>query len=136
MQLYDGTVRLSGSVLNEVPKTEMTAAEVLLLVNIHGSGSVVRLIRRKMDKRNHSDERERLGKKYGERRVVALFGTNMQKLPIELEGIDSREPSDDELTDEELNAMTAPELSSDDDGVSGPENSEEQAWPGTGNSSN
>ena len=54
MQLYDATVRLSGNPMQEVPKQNLTAPEVMLLQKIHGGvDAVVRIAKRKMDKRSH-----------------------------------------------------------------------------------
>jgi hypothetical protein len=39
--LYNGKVRLAGNQLSEVPRSEVTAAEILILETIHGHGSFV-----------------------------------------------------------------------------------------------
>lgn len=41
MQLYSAKVRLKGDLYNEVSKTALSAAEILLLQHIHGADSVV-----------------------------------------------------------------------------------------------
>lgn len=84
MQLYDCKVRLGGNLVNEVPKARITAAEVLILQTIHGEAGVVGVQPRKMDKRAHDAERERLIQRYGAKIVTALFGPSFQKLPTKL----------------------------------------------------
>lgn len=108
MQLYDATVRLSGNPMQEVPKTGLTAPEVLLLQRIHGGAdAVVKIQKRKMDKRSHLAERQRLGQKYGDHKVFDMFGPEHTKLPTKLEGVEFVESN--ELSDDDLEALTAPD---------------------------
>lgn len=106
MQLYDATVRLNGDIMHEVPKKGLTAPEVLILQSIHGgTDAVVDLIQRKMDKRTHEFERDRLGKIYTDARVLELFGPYHSKLPVKLNNVEIVE--NDELTDEDIEKLTA-----------------------------
>lgn len=84
MRVYDCVVRLAGELNNEVPKVGVTAAEVYILRSIHGSDAVVRIEPRGMDRRDHKTERDRLAQRYGEARLVELFGMAHNKLPVEL----------------------------------------------------
>ncbi len=108
MQLYDATVRLNGNPMQEVPKQDLTAPEVILLQKIHGGAdAVVRISKRNMDKRSHNEERARLGALYGDQHVFGLFGPDHTKLPVKLENVEFVESND--LTDEDLEALTAPD---------------------------
>jgi hypothetical protein len=60
MKLYACKVRLHGSVMNEVPKEEATAAEVVLLRVIHGHDAVVGLTEVGEVEREDREERSRL----------------------------------------------------------------------------
>ena len=108
MQLYDAVVRLNGNPMQEVPKEALTASEIILLQKIHGgTDAVVKIQQRKMDKRSHGEERNRLGLIYGDNHVFSLFGPEHTKLPVKLENIDFVES--DELTDDDLDLLTAPD---------------------------
>lgn len=65
MQTYSGTIRLSGSLYNEVSKSGMTAAEVILLRKIHGADAVVDLEPTGEINRTDNTERRRLEDIYG-----------------------------------------------------------------------
>ena len=95
MQLYDAVVRLNGNPMQEVPKEAMTASEIILLQKIHGGTDAVVKIR------------NRLGLIYGDNHVFSLFGPEHTKLPVKLENIDFVES--DELTDDDLDLLTAPD---------------------------
>lgn len=74
MKFYDCTVRPAGSLLHEVPKQGLSAAEVVLLRSIHGDDGVVHLKPSKV-KGDLSDaaERQRLSAVYGEKAVAKVF---------------------------------------------------------------
>jgi hypothetical protein len=60
VQLYNGRVRLGGSLLNEVPVYNVTAAEILVLEAMHGANNFVGIERSKDDQGNlktRTDER-------------------------------------------------------------------------------
>lgn len=65
MQTYSGTIRLAGSLYNEVSKSGMTPAEVILLRKIHGSDAVVDLEPSGEINRTDTTERRRLEDIYG-----------------------------------------------------------------------
>ena len=99
MRLYDCKVLLSGSRDNEVRKTDVTAAEIMILRAFHGEDSVLDVTPKEMDKRSHGAERARLFALYvgaaenenlggfqAERvkTLQALFGPSHNPLPVEL----------------------------------------------------
>lgn len=97
MQTYDCKVRLGDSVSNEVRKTDVTAAEVMVLRAIHGEGAVSDIVKKKMDKRSHAEERKRLYAIYANpednnaetvaKKVAMirnLFGHDALDLPVKL----------------------------------------------------
>lgn len=100
MRLYDVKVLLAGSRENEVRKTDVTAAEIMILRALHGSDSVLDIQKKGMDKRPHGEERARLFNLYvgaaeGEglggfqkeraNVLMGLFGPKHTPLPVELE---------------------------------------------------
>lgn len=109
MQLYDCTVRLGGSMMNEVAMEATTAAQIMVLRSIHGEDAVVRIAAKKMDKRSHREERARLNGLYGTKRVDDLFGNPIAapRLPVKLDGFDpSSDP--DEYPEDEGDGNTPP----------------------------
>lgn len=104
MQILEGKVRLGGSLLNEVRKDEMSAAEVIALRDIHGQDAIVDLYKVTSKKTDHAAERDRLAKLYGWPRIERLFGPAHQQLPIECTGVEkrpegSRRPSIEEIAE-------------------------------------
>lgn len=85
MRLYHGVVRLAGNVKNEAMKDDMSAAEIILLRSIHGSDSVVGLVRGEEVERDHDEERERLSMIYRPEIVVAALGVDGIPLPEKLD---------------------------------------------------
>lgn len=59
-KLYSCKLRLNGSVLNEVPKDEVTAAEIEMLRGIHGSDAVLNIKDAGSVERSDADERVRV----------------------------------------------------------------------------
>lgn len=103
MQLYTCTVRLNGSMLNEVQKTDVTAAEIRVLKAIHsGPETGIEVITNikatgRVD-RDDDAERERLRSTYGEalskkehgpKTVEAMIGWDGTPLPQSVPGVDS-----------------------------------------------
>lgn len=103
MKLYDCTVRLEGSPLHEVKKTDVTAAEIIVLREIHGGMDAVIDIkpvgkgREKVAKRTSGEERARLASIYASPNALTdvavskklamlthLFGHESLPLPTEL----------------------------------------------------
>lgn len=95
MDILKGKIRLSGSVLNEVRRSNMTAPEVILLQRIHGSDSILELEKVGSESRNHQEERQRLYHEYpaaintdAKRHYVEeLFGPNHHDLPTSVPGV-------------------------------------------------
>jgi hypothetical protein len=103
MQLYECTVRLHGSMHNEVRKTDVTAAEIKLLRVIHKTIEAGVDIVHKIKATGHVDrtdaaERDRLAQEYGGGMAAAkitletLFGHDSIPLPQAVEGVDQLPP--------------------------------------------
>lgn len=60
MNLYTCKVRLGGSVLNEVRKSDVTAPEIIVLREIHGSDAVADIVMTGNVKRSSAEERKRI----------------------------------------------------------------------------
>ena len=88
MQYYSAKIRLGGSVLHEVRKSGLSAAEVVLLRREHGPDAVAELTL--IDDRHVGEaaERERLSKIYGEKKVEAVYGAPdmPNRMPVHLAG--------------------------------------------------
>lgn len=105
MQLYNCTVRLNGSMLNEVVKTGVTAAEIKVLKAIHNSSEAgVDVVHRieaagRVD-RSDEEERARLVDEYGEgianiehiKSISNILGFEGNPLPKTVPGVDSLPP--------------------------------------------
>lgn len=68
MKFYSAKIRLAGSLLNEVLRTDLSAPEVLLLNEIHGEGSIASLTEtgeKEFGRTENRVERRRLERKYG-----------------------------------------------------------------------
>jgi len=92
-------VFLAGDRNHQVHIPDATVAEAVVLEHIHGSGSVTDVKPTRMGKEEHSEERERLRRKYhpkaGEDRrsiVDSLFPGANAKLPISLKDIGVEAP--------------------------------------------
>jgi len=85
MQVCNCTVRLGGSMLNTVPKKNVTVAEIVVLRAIHGGeDTVVNIQPIKNDKRPHAEELQRLIDRYGAKVVTNMFPGAHPKLPVDL----------------------------------------------------
>jgi len=98
MQLYNLTVRVGGSLFNEVPLADATAAEVEVLRRIHGHDAMVRIVATKEDaRRDDESERARLQQRYGRALMTikgvgtldAVLGVRGVPLPKAIPGVDS-----------------------------------------------
>lgn len=105
MQLYTCTVRLNGSMLNEVQKTDISAAEVKVLKAIHtqpeaGVDSIHKIVATRRVDRSDEEERANLEMQYGEAiasnariqsldRILGFEGT---PLPQTINGVDTLPP--------------------------------------------
>jgi hypothetical protein len=95
MDVYKAKVRLTGSMLNEVRREELTAPEILLLQRIHGGDAVLEIEKTGTAKVNHREERERLylgyraaiNNKTQTHFVEELFGPNHMDLPTSVPGV-------------------------------------------------
>lgn len=100
MQLYECTVRLSGSLYNEVRKTDVTAAEIAVLKAIHqnpesGTEAITNIKPTKIINRDDYEERQRLENLYGEglakneriRSLTAILGHETVPLPQTIPGL-------------------------------------------------
>ncbi len=105
-KLYSCKLRLNGSVLNEVPKDEVTAAEIEMLRGLHGSDAIVNTKGAGSVERSDADERARVYSmfinplldapprlKAKNEMFSTLFGHKSQPMPKTLE-------ADEEIADE------------------------------------
>lgn len=105
-KLYSCKLRLNGSVLNEVPKDEVTAAEIEMLRGLHGSDAIVNAKDAGSVERSDADERARVYSmfinplldapprlKAKNEMFSTLFGHKSQPMPKTLE-------ADEEIADE------------------------------------
>jgi len=119
-KLYDCKVRLQGSVLNEVPKSGVTAPEIELLRALHGADAVVSIVdtggiaevavsATKKRPRTDKEERDRLVAMFANpattvaesadkkmRMIRDLFGHDRNPLPKELDLAPVVEEEDDD----------------------------------------
>lgn len=102
MQLYSAKVRLSGSLYNEVSKSDLTAAEITVLRLIHrGDDSVVEIKPTGNVNRSDSEERDRLQQVYGKalssiegiKNLNAVLGVPGVPLPQMLPGFEAIVPA-------------------------------------------
>ena len=91
MRLYDCHVRLGGTTSSEVPLSDITAAEILILRHLHGDDGVVRIVQRSREAINQFELRDKLRAKYevSEHQaglIVKVLGLDhMNNLPEELD---------------------------------------------------
>ena len=104
MQLYECTVRLGGSMHNEVLKQDVSAAEIIVLQAIHaGAETGVPVVHKikptRITNRTDLDERKRIEDIYGvglanvKSGVEKLFGHHMTPLPDRVAGVDPAPPT-------------------------------------------
>lgn len=100
MLLYNAIVRPAGLLIHEVPKSDLSAAEVILLRSIHGDDGVIHLKHSKANSdASDTAERERLKAVYGEKAFARAFGSTFgSALPHEVPGdwLNGSKPADDE----------------------------------------
>lgn len=93
LDLFDCKVKLANSNDNEVRRVFVTAAEIIVLRDIHGQDSVVDIAGVDQvavdsdDARPEGKERERLAGRYGGERIAKLFGAAHQRLPDVVPGL-------------------------------------------------
>lgn len=93
MNVFSCKLRLNGSVLNEVPKINVSAPEIIVLRSIHGPDSVVDMKLTGNPNREHLAERDRLSDIYGHDRIVELFGPEHRELPLHVAGYTESAPT-------------------------------------------
>lgn len=99
MKSYSAKIRLHGSRDNEVMKTELSPAELLVLTHIHGDEGIVdvrevdKVLRRQKDPAGErlfrwtsDQERKYLIRTYGEKNFKAIFPGPLDPLPEEFVG--------------------------------------------------
>jgi hypothetical protein len=88
VQYYSAKIRLGGSVLHEVRKTGLSAAEVVLLRREHGADAVMDLVLTDDRHVTETIERARLAAIYGEKKVEAVYGAPdmPNRMPVHLAG--------------------------------------------------
>lgn len=75
----------SGIFTGEVPKQDVSAAEVLLLKSIHGDDAITSIQKTGKDNRKNAAERDRLAAIYRPEVVARVFGKEVwQPLPTKL----------------------------------------------------
>lgn len=73
--------------VNTVIKSGVSPAEIVILLDLHGEGSVINIKPNSMDKVPHGQERERLCGIYGLHVVDRIFPGQFSKLPVTLSDI-------------------------------------------------
>jgi hypothetical protein len=81
MQKCNCVVRLGGSLLHTVQKTDITPAEVVLLRRIHGNDAVVEFERARGDFTTRQDDHARLIAVYGHKAVTEAYPQGDTSLP-------------------------------------------------------
>jgi hypothetical protein len=105
MKFYSLDVRPAGDVLNSVPRTGVSAAEVHALRHVHGQDAVANIVEMGEQRVNPRKERKRLDEKFGEAKMKALFGIHgsmplpEQFIPDDFEGDDEGDDADDAIDD-------------------------------------
>lgn len=84
MELYQAEVCIGGLITNTVLKEEVTASEILILQQIHGSDAVRKIKPLGNKQREYQKEYDRLVRSYGPRRVQAVFPGARPVLPQKL----------------------------------------------------
>lgn len=108
-KLYSCKIRIGGSVLNEIRKTDVTAPEIEVLRAIHGSDAVLDVKQTGEAKRTDREERARIEDIYAgpmsgmgeslakkKRMLTDLFGHERNPLPKEYEEAAASADEDDE----------------------------------------
>lgn len=87
MKVYDCKVNLGGPVLHLAPKENVSAAEIVMLLMLHGDDSVRDIVEKADVKVSHSALYDYLAARYTPDAVKAQFGPNTNKLilPEELD---------------------------------------------------
>ena len=131
MQVFHGTVRLQGNLMNEVHKRGMTVPEIYALRRIHGNDAVAKLEHAGDALIDDMDERQRLADEYDpglgalgddqKTSIQKMFGDyaplptelhdyrgSLSKVQNELEFFRQPAPHSDKEEDEKLNRKNKP----------------------------
>lgn len=87
MQNYNCSVNVGGSVQTRVPKFSISAAEIIVLRQIHGHDAVIKIKPTTTDNGPHSKIRAHIESVYGAKRVTQIFGVAGTRLPTELDDV-------------------------------------------------
>lgn len=113
MRLHNCKVRLHGDVRDEVRKKNVTSGEIRMLQQIHGEDAVLEITPTGKDAlseipdhthelRGEAEERERLGRIYGDLAVAKMFGVKpvsiTAEVPVSAE-IETSPPEPEDLPD-------------------------------------
>lgn len=115
MKFYNIKLRLASNMLHEVRRQNVSAAEVLLLNEIHGGSAIVEFDQsgeKAFSPRDHRVERRRLELKFGEKQKYAdainkLFGGVASQLPEDISAEDLA-PIEDPIEDLDAPFAEAP----------------------------
>lgn len=80
MKLFSAKVRIMGQVQDEVSKTNVTQAEIVVLKSIHGDDAVSEIKLTDEVERDEAKERERLEMIYGDAVIGKLFGAPVARI--------------------------------------------------------
>lgn len=80
MKLFSAKVRIMGQVQDEVSKTNVTQAEIVVLKSIHGDDAVGDVKPSGEIDRHEAEERERLEMIYGDAVIGRLFGAPIARI--------------------------------------------------------
>jgi hypothetical protein len=124
MKFYSLDVRPAGDVLNSVPRVGVSAAEVIALRHVHGQDGVANVIEIGEQKINPRKERKRLDEKFGEQKMLALFGVpGSMRLPEEfiVEDVTDDDEDEDDVAEgpfipAQARAAMPPDLPDEDEG--------------------
>lgn len=104
MELYKAEVCIGGLLTNTIIKNDITAAEILILRNIHGDDAVRSIKTLGEVNREYNKEYERLLFTYGRKKVQAAFPGNRPVLPQKLADVGIFVKKDGHITSETLAA--------------------------------
>lgn len=102
MKLFSAKVRIMGHVQDEVFKTNVTQAEIVVLKSIHGEDAIGDVKATDETERDEVEERERLEMIYGEAVIGRLFGAPVARIgddaPVAARSLPDTRPAPDVRT--------------------------------------
>lgn len=88
MNLYSATIRLSGNLLHEVNKCDLSPGDLIMLMREHGDDAVVNVAHTSVVDRESMDDYMRLCQIFGEKKVRIVFGERFAaRIPTEAVGL-------------------------------------------------